>query len=721
MGPESNCKANPGDRSATAKPLVLVVADEPFMRRFFRTALEEAGCLVEEACSGEEAIALLQQQRPDLVVLDLVMPGMDDFQTCAALRGLEEGKHTPILVVTSLQDTAAIHQAIEAGATDFITKPVNGELLGCRARYLLRAGSALEDLARSEANLQVLRAAVESLPIGITIRDAQGRIIYTNPAEAVMHGYEAIELLHQDVRVLAPKHLHCSTKLDKLERYAAWQRESINRRKDGAEFPVQLSSVAVRNAQGDFLGIITACEDISERKKSEAQIHQLAFFDTLTGLSNRALFMDYLQKALAQADRSDSTVGLLFLDLDHFKDINDTQGHEFGDKLLQEVARRLSHCLRAADYLARLGGDEFVVMIGAGGQEAASATALRIMETFRPPFDIEGRRIYASFSIGIALYPDDAPDLEGLLRSADTAMYQAKARGRQNFQFFSAKMSREIVEKVSLESALRLALERNDLYLVYQPQWDLLTGRHCGVEVLIRWCHPELGEISPMRVIQLAESSGQIFQLGEWVLRCACAQASAWAAAGFSVGRVAVNISGHQLRQPDFPALIESILAETKLDPASLELEITESVLLEYAGQTVAVLQALKKMGVQLTIDDFGTGYSSLSYLKHFPVDRLKIDRAFIAGMDHEPCDAAIVAAVIALARTLKIKVLAEGVETSAQLAFLQSQGCMEAQGFLLGVPMLAADLVRQLGRVTEPFGLNQKEQTFIGASGGSA
>jgi diguanylate cyclase (GGDEF)-like protein/PAS domain S-box-containing protein len=718
MGPEANCKANAGDRSANSKQLVLVVDDEALRRQHFRAALEVVGCWVEEAGSGEEAIASFHRQRPDLVVIDLAMPEMDGFKTCAALRGLDQGRHTPILVVTSLQDTASIHQAIEAGATDFITKPVNGELLGHRAGYLLRAGSDLEELARSEANLQVLRAAVESLPIGITIRDAHGRIIYTNPAEAVMHGYEAMELMHQDVRVLAPKHLHCSTKLDKLEQYAAWQRESINRRKDGAEFPVQLSSVAVRNAKGVFLGIITACEDISERKKSEEQIRQLAFYDALTGLPNRAFFMDYLQRALAQADRSKRKIALLYLDLDHFKDINDSQGHEFGDKLLREVARRLSQCLRAADTLARLGGDEFVVLISANGQKAASATALRILESFRTPFDIEGRRIYAGASIGIALYPEHALDLEGLLRSADTAMYQAKARGRQNFQFFSAKMSREIVEKTSLESALRLALEKNDLYLVYQPQWDLQTGRHCGVEVLVRWCHPELGEILPARIIPLAENSGQIFQLGEWVLRCACAQASAWAAAGFSVGRVAVNISGHQLRQPDFPALIESILVETKLDPASLELEITESVLLEYAGQTVAVLQALKKVGVQLSIDDFGTGYSSLSYLKHFPVDRLKIDRAFTAGMDHEPCDAAIVAAVIALARTLKIKVLAEGVETPAQLAFLQSQGCMEAQGFLLGVPMLAADLILHLETRSEA--LDWGQERAISPRGGT-
>ena len=493
--------------------------------------------------------------------------------------------------------------------------------------------------------------------------------------------------------------------LEKLEKYGAWRRESVNRRKGGEEFPVQLSSVAVRGSQGECLGVITACEDITERKKNEAQIHQLAYYDNLTGLPNRALFLDRLQKALALTDRSDTQVAVLFLDLDNFKDINDTQGHDFGDSLLKEVARRLSGCIRAADTLARLGGDEFVVMLAAtDSQGTASITAVRILETFRTPFDLEGRRIYAGISIGIAIYPDDAPDQEGLLRSADTAMYEAKARGRQNFQFFSARMNREIVEKVALESALWQALEREELSLFYQPQWDLQTGRHCGVEALLRWRHPELGEIPPSRFIPLAEGSGQIFRLGEWVLRSACAQASAWAGAGCRVGRVAVNISGHQLRQPDFPDLIGCVLADTGLDPANLELEFTESVLMDHAEQTVMVLQALKGMGVQLSIDDFGTGYSSLSYLKHFPVDRIKLDRSFVAGIGRDLGDAAIVAAVIALARTLKIRVLAEGVETRPQLEFLQDHGCSEVQGYLLGAPMPGLELVRWLEREPEYF-----------------
>jgi len=436
---------HPDTRAETSLSSVLVVDDEAFMRLTFRGALEAAGCRVEEACCGEEAIDAFPRLRPDLVILDLVMPGMDGFETCAALRSLPEGRHTPILAVTGLHDTASIHQAFEAGATDFISKPISDELLGYRARYMMRVGRGFEELARSEANLRLLRTAVDSLPLGITISDAKGKIIYTNPAEAAMHDFKVSELLNREARVLAPQHLHGANLPENHGPCEPWRRESVNRRKDGEIFHVQLSSVSVHNPAGEFLGIVTACEDISERKRNELKIHHLAYYDTLTGLPNRALFMDRLQKALAQADRSEQSIAVLFLDLDNFKDINDIQGHEFGDKLLKEVALRLSGCIRAADTLARLGGDEFVVMMGTKDEETASATAYRILETFRPPFEVDGRLTYASFSIGIALYPDDAPDLEGLLRSADTAMYRVKAQGRQSYQFFSDEMNREIV------------------------------------------------------------------------------------------------------------------------------------------------------------------------------------------------------------------------------------------------------------------------------------
>jgi diguanylate cyclase (GGDEF)-like protein/PAS domain S-box-containing protein len=684
-------------------PSVLVVVDDAIMRLRFRIWLEAADWLVEEACGGQKVIEAFQRLRPDLVILELMMPEMDGFKTCASLRNLEEGRHTPILAITGIQDNASINRAFNAGATDFISKPVSSELLKHRARYLLRSGRALEDLARSEANLSLLKAAVESLPIGITISDAKGKIIYTNPSEAAMHGYEVGELLHREAQVLAPQRLHRTSSLRNPEKCELWRRESVNRRKDGEEFRVHLSSISVRNPQGEFLGMVTACEDITERKKNEARIQTLAYFDSLTGLPNRSLFLNRLQKALSQAERSKQTVAVLFLDLDNFKNINDTEGHGFGDRLLKEVARRLTGCIRAADTLARLGGDEFVVLLASSEKKMASSTALRIMESFRPPFEIEGRLTYASFSIGIALYPDDASNMKDLLRSADTAMYKAKAGGRQNFQFFSPQMNKEVVEKVAMESALRQALDREELTLCCQPHWDLQTGSRYVVEVSARWLHPELGEISPKHFLPLAESSGLIFRLGEWVLRSACNQAKVWTDVGCPVERVAVSISGHQLRQAGFANFIERILVETKLDPNFLELELTESVLINQGEQILPVLQALKRMGIHLSIDDFGIGYSSLSYLKNFPVDRIKIDRSFVAGIDGDPGNAAIVAAIIALARILKIGVLAKGVETLAQLEFLQQHGCSESLGFLLEDPMTEADLVRWLNHPPVP------------------
>ncbi len=505
---------------------------------------------------------------------------MRPVRPCASFR---KGKHTPILALTGLQDTDSIHRAFEAGATDFIAKPINGELLGYRVRYQLRAGRVLEDLLRSEAKLRLLWTAVESLPIGITISDAGGKILYTNPAEAAIHGFEVKELLHQHSRLLAPQRLHQAWQQKKLEKYAVWRRESVNRRKNGEEFPVQLSSVAVHSPNGQFLGIVTVCEDITARKKNEAKVHQLAYYDALTGLPNRTLFLDRLQKALSLADRSQKRVAVLFLDLDNFKDINDTQGHDFGDRLLQQVgAAALGvHSRAPTPWSDSEGTSSWLCCPVPTVRRRSAATARRILEKFHTPFDVEGRQTYAGISIGIALYPDDATDLEGLLRSADTAMYQAKARGRQKFQFFSARDEQEIVEKVAMESALRQAMERKDLPLFYQPQWDLQAGRYCGVEVLPALAPSRTwGKFRRPGSFPLAESSGQIFPLGEWALRSACAQARPGVRREVRWEGVAVNVSGHQLRQPDFP-ISSSASWRRPVRSRALELEFTESVLME--------------------------------------------------------------------------------------------------------------------------------------------
>jgi diguanylate cyclase (GGDEF)-like protein/PAS domain S-box-containing protein len=681
-------------------PTILIVDDDKFMRVTIQDILREAGFLTVTAPNGLSAIASFRDNHPDLVILDLIMPGMDGFQTCQAMRGLPGGKYAPVLMITSMEDEESIHRAFEAGATDFISKPINPGLLVYRLRYMLKAARSMKDLAGSETRLRMLKEAVECLPMGITLSGVDGRIIYANPAEAEIHGYTTDELIGRDARQFAPSHFRKPVRPDQ-DSIWCWRRESVNIRKTGEEFPVQLISTAVKDSRGRYLGTVTACEDISKRKEVEERLHQLAFTDALTGLPNRGTFLDRLHHALNLARRKKSRVGLLFLDLDNFKDVNDTQGHDFGDKLLKDVAGRLATCMRESDTLARLGGDEFVVILtSVTGQENAEAAARRILSIFATPFEIDGRKIFTSVSIGIALYPDDGPDAEILYKCADTAMYHAKTERKANFRFFSPEMNHHLMRRVALESSLRQGLEKQEFYLHYQPQWDLKTARMIGVEVLLRWQSAEFGLLPPAEFITLAENSGIIFGLGEWVLRTAFIQARNWALAGHRDLKVAVNISGLQFKHPDFLADMERLIRETGVGPETLELEFTESVVMEKADKTITTLQSLKKMGIRLSIDDFGTGYSSLSYLKHFPIDRIKIDRSFVADINRSKDDAAIVEAIISMAHSLNLRVVAEGVEDRDQLRFLEARNCDEVQGFYLAKPMSAEELVPTLGGV---------------------
>ena len=555
----------------------------------------------------------------------------------------------------------------------------------------------MTELQHDEERLEMLKDAIDCLPIGtgITISDVRGKIIYVNAVESEMHGYAPGELIGKDARILAPA--PPDTPLPRLNHAAIglWKRECLNVRKDGLEFPVQLSSIPIRNAKGRCLGVVTACEDITVRKDCEKQIEHLVYYDTITHLPNRALLMDRLHQALALAQREARELALLFLDLDNFKDLNNTKGHEIGDKFLQEVARRLGSCVCGSNTLARLGGDEFVIVLNSiTEEEGAAATAARVQALFAQPFLIDGQELYGSTSIGIALYPEDGTDVEGLFRCADAAMYQAKSEGKGGYQFFSQEMNDRNMRRVALENSMRQGLVRGEFFLHYQPQWDLKTSRLTGAEALLRWQNAEFGMVGPDEFIPIAESSGFIFELGEMVLREACLQAASWGAVCPDL-KVAVNISGWQFRQPDFLQTVARIIAETGVAPCSLELEFTESVIMERADKNIDALRALKLMGVRLSIDDFGTGYSSLNYLKHFPIDAIKIDRSFIAELVCNSDDAAIAEAIISMAHSLKLQVIAEGVENSAQLHFLTERSCDEAQGFLLAVPMPAAGFAR--------------------------
>jgi len=431
-----------------------------------------------------------------------------------------------------------------------------------------------------------------------------------------------------------------------------------------------------------------AAVDVTERKQAEQDIQQLAYFDSLTGLPNRTLLNDRLNQILVQSKREQKQVGIIFLDIDSFKWINDTLGHAGGDKLLQAVAERLKMRLRASDTFARLGGDEFVIVLSAVHHEQDVSHATQdIMNALSLPFELGGQEIFITASIGIAIAPLDGVDVDSLLKNADTAMYAAKDAGKNNYKFFSKEMNLRAVERMTVETSLRRALEREEFSLKYQPQIDTKNGCIIVMEALLRWNQSEMGFVSPAKFIPVAEETGLIVSIGEWVLRTACRQAKDWIDAGFPFIRMAVNISGVQFKQGNLAGLVEQILEETGLAPANLELELTESVLMENAASAVNMLRELKSLGVHLAIDDFGTGYSSLTYLKNFPIDRLKIDQLFIRDITTNPDDASLSEAIIALAHTLKMDVIAEGVETREQMNYLKSLNCHEMQGFYFSRP----------------------------------
>ena len=436
--------------------------------------------------------------------------------------------------------------------------------------------------------------------------------------------------------------------------------------------------------------------DIDDRKEAEERVQFLAYYDALTGLPNRTLLRDRLAKAFAGARRQKYKVALLFLDLDRFKDINDSLGHSVGDLLLQEVAERLRRWGREQDTVARIGGDEFLIMLTHVNHISDAAVAAeRLMDAMAAEFVVQDRSLSIGCSVGISIFPEHGMEADDLMKNADAAMYSAKEAGRNNFRFYTEDMNVQAVERLTLESSLRLALDKKELFLVYQPQMEMVTGKITGLEALLRWQHPQLGLVPPDKFIRIAENSGLIVQIGEWVLRTACAQARKWQDEGLPAVTVAVNVSAVQFRQEDFSELIRRVLQETGLAPEYLEL--TESLLLSSADVTFSVLQRLKRMGLKLAIDDFGTGYSSFSYLRQFQVSKLKIDRSFVRDVAVNPDDAAITAAIISMAKSLNLKVIAEGVENESQMSFLRAHQCDEIQGYYFSKPLAVEKVADRL------------------------
>ena len=560
-----------------------------------------------------------------------------------------------------------------------------------------------DEVQSRDRSLVKLSQAVEQSPANIVITDLEGRIEYVNAAFVRDTGYTREELLGANPRILksgkTPPEAY-ATLWAALSSGRTWEGEFINRRKDGAEYAESAIVAPVRDAAGVITHYLAVKQDVTDRKRAEAKIHSLAYFDPLTGLPNRRLLMDRLEQALLAGRRAQAQGALLMLDLDNFKALNDTRGHDVGDQLLKEVARRLVGCVRQEDTVARLGGDEYVVILENLGRDEATAAHLaemiaeKVRIALSQPYVLnDGDDHYeATASIGITLFQDGEVSSETLLKQADVALYQAKDAGRNLIRFFNLAMQAEIDARAELEGALRQALTRNELRLHYQPQVDE-TGRVIGAEALLRWPRADGGLVPPARFIPLAEESGLILAIGEWVFHTACAQIKAWA--GDPRTRhltLAVNVSGRQFHQPDFVARIAACIAQHGIDPFRLKLELTESVVLDNVEEVVQRMRELKTLGVRFSLDDFGTGYSSLSYLKRLPLDQIKIDQSFVRDIGTDPNDAAIVRAILAMSHSLGLDVIAEGVETREQRDFLRENGCASFQGYLYGKPMPIED-----------------------------
>jgi diguanylate cyclase (GGDEF)-like protein/PAS domain S-box-containing protein len=550
-----------------------------------------------------------------------------------------------------------------------------------------------------------LRLILESTAEAICGIDVQGRCTFSNSACVRLLGYRhpeellggrMHELFHHsrpDGSPLPAEECLIHQALGKGEE--AHFDEDVFWKADGTSFPVEYWSYPQRK-DGKIVGAVVAFIDISERKRAQERIQHLAYYDAVTGLPNRTLLEDRLSKALASARRRKEKLALLFLDLDRFKVINDSLGHAAGDLVLKEVAARLKQWAREQDTVARLGGDEFVVLLNAVKEAGDVAIAAkRALDALTAEVVIQGRSLTIGCSLGISLFPEHGRDATALIKNADAAMYCAKEKGRNNFQFFTPELNAQVMERLNLESDLRGALQKNELFLLYQPQSDLASGRLVGAEALLRWQHPKLGLIPPDKFIRIAENSGLIIPIGEWVLRTACAQARQWQKQGLPAIPVAVNVSAIQFRQEGFLDLIKRVLRETGLPPQCLELELTESLIMSNAEVIVSMLRRLQETGVRLSIDDFGTGYSSLSYLKHFPVYKLKVDRSFVRDIAMDSDDAAITGAIISMAKSLNLKAIAEGVETGEQIAFLRRHQCDEIQGYYFSKPLHAGDFAK--------------------------
>lgn len=670
-------------------PLILVVDDSVFMRSTFRHFLVNEGYEIVEAENGMDAIYLFEKIKPDIVLMDYVMPGINGVETCARLQELIDGKNTPVIMITSLEDEDSVNLAFEAGATDYISKPINWAVLKQRLNRLIKARRTEKDLDKSEAfAISIIDHAVE----GILNIDLEGMIKYINPSAEKIFGYKAKEITGENINILLPMLSYTDLNYqDKQDKAIDTNKEMIGKRKDNSTLPIELTISKFNVEENTYFTMIM--RDITERKRYEETIKYQAFYDSLTGLPNRLLLKERIAIEISHCKQAGNKLAVMFLDLDRFKLINDTLGHDIGDKLLKETAKKLQMCVAKDATIARIGGDEFVILLpGLVHEGNVGQIASKILEIIRQPVIIDDHELYLTISVGITIYPDDGEDDETLITNADVAMYRAKEQGKNNFQLYTPALNAKALERLSLENYLRRALEYNEFVVYYQPKVNAATEEIIGMEALIRWKHPNWGLVPPMKFIPIAEETGLIVPIGEWVLSTACAHNKALQNAGLPPLTVAVNLSSRQFELQDLTKIVSKVLQETGLEAEYLELEITESIAMQNVEHTLKTISQLRAMGVKFSIDDFGTGYSSLSQLNNFAVNKLKIDKSFVEKVDGSKDNSVIASTVLALGKSLELDIVAEGVENEDQVRFFKQNNCDEMQGYFFGRPMANED-----------------------------